>query len=735
MDGTLAEFKLTDEIETLYEKGYFAELKPQENVVGGIKAFITEHSDVEVYVLSSVLSDSSYALSEKNEWLDKYIPEIDEAHRIFVPCGEDKAAYVTGGISGNDILLDDYSANLHAWENQGGFAIKLMNGINGNKGTWRGERISYQNTAESFKNGLYLKIIDRQVIRDNLQKNFTEYEENKEELDYATRAIAELRRTESYREVSQNEKRAYNAEEESGLFGGNRELGNGSGIRRRGQSSANRGISGEIEERGQVSLIGRRVKDTQNLAELLQVYRNPIFETARGFYLKDGYIIASEAVSSRLPGIAYWQTESGRPFSAHVNEKAERLGADSFYMVHNHPTGDPKPSMQDIFTTKIQAELIKSFAGHIVLDHTKYSLIDEKGSYEILDIPSEFQRGTLLTASIEHPLLGKRLMNTHSLAEVGKMLIDDNNENTSFLAYMAADGSIRQIDEVSNVICRCNESFKDYVKGELLASGSMNAAIYTANEDIYENLIPMITEGYFRDVLFIDSDYGMYWSQKELGHRQDASYVFAGMTENDIEFFRQEEEIGMENVVLIEMDYKGYYERSALTMQQFNEKYKELLAKDMQPPSFCGDSYTLRPMVHMYYRSCELESEEWNDFFTDMGAGLADSDVQAGNVATIDTEEMGVLSQYLPKIQIGEKGCRIVDMWEENGNSYTLAKDLQLSGTYYAVRNDDENILIFDSVDFGGSYPMRDEVKDFFLQKEKELSLVKRKHLSSEIEI
>lgn len=114
MDGTLAEFKPVDEIETLYEKGYFAELKPQENVVGGIKAFITEHSDVEVYVLSSVLSDSSYALSEKNEWLDKYIPEIDEAHRIFVPCGEDKAAYVTGGISGNDILLDDYSANLHA---------------------------------------------------------------------------------------------------------------------------------------------------------------------------------------------------------------------------------------------------------------------------------------------------------------------------------------------------------------------------------------------------------------------------------------------------------------------------------------------------------------------------------------------------------------------------------------------------------------------------------------------
>lgn len=115
MDGTLAEFKPVDEMETLYEKGYFAELKPQENVLGGIKAFITEHSDIEVYVLSSVLYDSEYALSEKIEWLDRYLPEIDETHRIFVPCGEDKAAYVPDGIDGDDILLDDYSANLHAW--------------------------------------------------------------------------------------------------------------------------------------------------------------------------------------------------------------------------------------------------------------------------------------------------------------------------------------------------------------------------------------------------------------------------------------------------------------------------------------------------------------------------------------------------------------------------------------------------------------------------------------------
>ena len=33
MDGTLAEFRSVDTLETLYEKGYFAELRPQETVV------------------------------------------------------------------------------------------------------------------------------------------------------------------------------------------------------------------------------------------------------------------------------------------------------------------------------------------------------------------------------------------------------------------------------------------------------------------------------------------------------------------------------------------------------------------------------------------------------------------------------------------------------------------------------------------------------------------------------
>lgn len=141
MDGTIAEFKPCKTMEKLYEKGYFLNLEPVESVIDGIRYFQDENPETEIYILSACLSDSKYAEQEKNEWLNMYVPEIDETHRIFPPCGEDKSLYIPNGIQAYDTLLDDYSVNLFQWQRAGGQAIKLMNGINGTKGKWQGKRI------------------------------------------------------------------------------------------------------------------------------------------------------------------------------------------------------------------------------------------------------------------------------------------------------------------------------------------------------------------------------------------------------------------------------------------------------------------------------------------------------------------------------------------------------------------------------------------------------------------
>lgn len=793
MDGTLAEFKVVDQIETLYEKGYFLNLNPHESVINGLKKFMENHPEIEVYVLSSVLSDSAYALSEKQAWLDNYFPEIDAAHRIFSPCGERKADYVPGGIKETDMLLDDYSDNLHSWQPPG-VGIKLMNGINGTKGTWKGSRISFRLSPEVFSENLYLKIIDRQIIHDELREKFTEYKENEEDLNYAEEAIIQLRAQEDDRYVSSDEEREKDATGNE-IYAGTG--GAGLDFREGWQVSIRGKISGKYLDEGQISLIGLRVDNSQELAELLQCYRNPLFETARGFYLKNGYIIAAEAVSSRLPGLAAWKTADETPFAKHVNDRMQKLKADAFYMVHNHPSGNPTPSMQDCIMTKIEAQNIVGFAGHIVLDHTTYAMIDKDGEYVIENVPEATGPDPLLTASIPHPLLGEKVEDTKSIARIGRMLLDDNAERTSFVAYLASDGIVREIQEISNSVIIDSKEFKDYIQGELKGSGAFKAALYTTNEDIYESITPMIEEGYFIDVFFIDNEYGMYWSQRDLGIKMKDEYIFAGTKADDLEYYRNDEELATEKellihrnggkytvvernprednledliliresdgevvwahgwnnnekhwlygkyygsnndslrkaltdyhkenenteqicvgseAVLIEVDYKGNYERFAMTRQQFSERYKEYLDENMKEPSaLSGNTYEFRPMVHMWYKSCDIGSSQWNDFFTDMSCGLSESDLESGNVAEVKEDLMGALADFLPKTQIGDRLCRVIDLWESDEHKYLLGRDVSSPEFYYAkIDGRLENIIEYDTLDFDGGHPSRHKVE------------------------
>ena len=148
MDGTLAEFKTVDTLGTLYEKDYFINLKPNENVLGAIKQLIADN-DFDVYILSAYLTDSRYALEEKNAWLDKYLPELPQEKRLFVPCGTDKSVAVPGLIRPDDYLLDDYTKNLSEWEPPAR-GIKLINGINHTNGTWQGDKIQFTHAPEEL---------------------------------------------------------------------------------------------------------------------------------------------------------------------------------------------------------------------------------------------------------------------------------------------------------------------------------------------------------------------------------------------------------------------------------------------------------------------------------------------------------------------------------------------------------------------------------------------------------
>lgn len=181
MDGTLVEWKnikieATDyeDIKEIPEKideilrtpGYFKNLKAHQNVIDCINNLL-ENRELDIYILSCVLPDKGFSTprNDKNDWLDKYLPNIDKSHRIFVPDGENKIDYVPFGISENDYLLDDYTKNLNDWSFKGK-GIKFLNGVNANKGTWNGARINIEQSSYDLYNKLKNYILKDEFVRD-----------------------------------------------------------------------------------------------------------------------------------------------------------------------------------------------------------------------------------------------------------------------------------------------------------------------------------------------------------------------------------------------------------------------------------------------------------------------------------------------------------------------------------------------------------------------------------------
>lgn len=154
MDGTLARFH--DEVqylERMFEKGFFENLKPFENMTEAVRQ-LSQNPNYEVFILSAAVEgEPPYCNTEKNRWIDKYIPEIPLENRIFTRVGEPKSAYILGGINKDDILIDDYNVGLEAWERDGGTAIKCKNNIN-HKGLigelWQGALVDNQCSAEQI---------------------------------------------------------------------------------------------------------------------------------------------------------------------------------------------------------------------------------------------------------------------------------------------------------------------------------------------------------------------------------------------------------------------------------------------------------------------------------------------------------------------------------------------------------------------------------------------------------
>jgi len=149
----------------------------------------------------------------------------------------------------------------------------------------------------------------------------------------------------------------------------------------RAEKKIPRGFKAIFKDPGYLDIKGfvtKTKEDLNKLVKAIQVWRNPMYETFRVIYTKEGVVVGHEAFSSRLPGQALvMPTEKKKRtrFRYEIKDRMKRLGADGYYMMHNHPGGRISPSANDIRATENYSDLVDGFEGHIIINHGKYSFI------------------------------------------------------------------------------------------------------------------------------------------------------------------------------------------------------------------------------------------------------------------------------------------------------------------------------------------------------------------------
>ena len=149
-----------------------------------------------------------------------------------------------------------------------------------------------------------------------------------------------------------------------------------------------RRLEESLKKKSYINLNHRLVNSKDDLVEIASIFRDLRYETFRIIYLKGNRIVGYESISSRTPSLVqiFKRDKQGRVNVERciykVWERMNRLKADHYYLVHNHPSENAKASIDDLKTTAFFAKKVNGFKGHLIVNTESYAWIsiDKSGT-------------------------------------------------------------------------------------------------------------------------------------------------------------------------------------------------------------------------------------------------------------------------------------------------------------------------------------------------------------------
>ena len=266
-----------------------------------------------------------------------------------------------------------------------------------------------------------------------------------------------------------------------------------------------------MKKRGYINLNHRLVNTKDDLVEIAEIFRSTQYETFRLIYMKENKIVGYESISSRVPNYVniFERNKQGRVNTERcvykILSRMNRLGADSYYMVHNHISGEAKASNEDLRTTAFFIKYINGFLGHLIINNENYSWIyyDEKENTVKADkqMPINIRKANKM----------RKVLNEKSIYDVKILSRDDlvsvlntikNTPDYSIAILTDSKGQIRMILDIPNNFFNMQEEqLKGYFKNLARMSGASRVFFGTNDNETYKKALKHQMNGTFKDCI------------------------------------------------------------------------------------------------------------------------------------------------------------------------------------------------------------------------------------------
>ena len=255
-----------------------------------------------------------------------------------------------------------------------------------------------------------------------------------------------------------------------------------------------------------------KIESRNDLLKTCQVFRNPKFETFRIIYMRNNKIINYESITSKLPNSCnVFRVKAKTPYLKtikgfeDINRRMYRLGANGYYLQHNHPSGNAKASINDMILTERLSKNVKGFKGHIIVDHGTYAWIERDTRTGKLKANNNIFIDYLPTLNSQElikdsPLLHKTISSRNELARL--MYDVKHSNNYSCLVLTSATNNIRLFQELPNTFI--NMSYRQiggYIKNRCINTGCIRAFLATTDKPFFERAKELVNLGYVTDCI------------------------------------------------------------------------------------------------------------------------------------------------------------------------------------------------------------------------------------------